>query len=172
MTTTTNPLNLNDLYRFDAIQALLLRTVLEKAQQFPVQECKDFLILMKSTRWYAISSDSEFASIWDKIRNDQFVTDFVLDTTIDFELQLRVNDLPTLEQLGEQVGQSIDQLKQSNPNNKVDLDFSQRKPQEGMAVVMKANPWLTVCYFMSRIDLKAVSTVMDNMNRAVAPKKE
>jgi hypothetical protein len=152
------------LNAFDRIQGILFRTTLEKAQQFPMPTCREFLQRLKSTRWYAISSDAEIASIWDIIRTDPWVTDLVLDTTIDFDLQLRVNELPTLEELGRCIGESIDALKKSTI---ADADFTTRSVPNGMGKAMKENPWLTICYLMSRIDLKAVNAVMDAMNRAV-----
>lgn len=164
MTTPTDNTALSNLNQFDQIQGILLRTTLEKAQQYPAPECSEFMRRLKTTRWYAISSDNEIAAIWDSIRNYEWVTDFVLDTTLDFDLQLRVNELTMLSELGRSIGEAIDAMKGSS---KIDPDFSSRNVPEGMAKVMADNPWLTVCYLMSRIDLKAVNTVIEGMSRAV-----
>ena len=132
------------------IAAILYRVLADRLDHIPSEACVAFLLKLKTIRWYAFSSEEELMDLWDDIRAMDLVTDLVVDTTVDFQIQITLNGLGPIEWIAETIGQALDATRGSL----VDADFRNRSVEAGMAAIMKDNHWLVVCYLISRLDIR------------------
>lgn len=133
-----------------------------KAVMNPTREVIDFMKKAKLIRWYGIASDVELEDIWVGIREDRYVTDFICDLTVDFNIFLTLNNITTVRELGEIIGESLDLLKSTQtvqrPNASkqlviTDAEFYNRKPDQTMKELFTNNQWMTTLYMLKLTDI-------------------
>lgn len=123
---------------------------------YPVESVKEFLIYLKTVRWHAIASETEIMDIWEKIREDAWVTDFMMDIASELNYHLTINGQPGLPEIGEIVGRSFDLLRSAEKSSCVDGDFKARLANIGLEKFFQNNLWLTAGYLISRVDISLV----------------
>lgn len=148
----------------DEILATFNVIVINKAQQYPLPTCIELLSYIKTFQWYAVASEVELKDMWNTIRGDVYCTDFIANLTVDLQIQLTVNSTIEFSKLATIIGQSFDNLHRNNSNYTVsDEDFINRIPDGGMKSYFINNDWLVTCYLLSRVDLRPVIALMNQM---------
>ena len=144
MTTTFSPLD----QALQFTEQMIQRKLLEQ-KHYSNQENAEYLVLLEwiafikaDVRTYAIGAESQIQDLWNKIRQEDIVVDFVLSMT--HELFWRLG-LPQWISLKEML---VHSLTLWSERGVMDESLLTRLPTTDMKTLIDHNPWLIIIYLM------------------------
>lgn len=165
--------------RFDIVLDIVNDTVNNRLALFAEQGNKDKLTALvtfikqskHNLRYHAIATDADIAIIWDGIRSDEIITDFVMGGVSEVRLRVcgfdDIGDRKTMEQRWQNIvdgmAVSLGGIRDAEFSH-MDMDYRQRGYNtKQWTDLFQKNPWLVFMYLLELTNLRV--TLQNNAPR-------
>lgn len=140
--TTTTPLVTLEV--FPTILERLRGILMDAVQQKP-KILGAYLLIVSTQRWYTSHNESSMTRLWDQIRQEPPLTDFVIETARELALKcgsLLDRDTSFENYLAEELADSLDMF--ASEKSVIDTDVLQQVSPENCEDLLKGNIWFMV----------------------------
>lgn len=119
--------------------------------------------LLRDTRLYLIVDDEDLAALWDDLRQDQEMTDFLIMSAIDLKFRLPVGVAAGYETVIERLSVAYGSV--GDGATAIDMDTVDRLPTtESHRRLLKANGWYLFLLLLETTNVFEITTNVSEVN--------